>query len=140
MIHEFEELHLSVKKCRAFCPWTKEQTLSSFAKHILSEAEEVVAAAQKNDIKNIKEELGDLLWNVLMTAHIAEESGIFTVDEVLKEVVAKMRRRKPFVFDGRQVTLEEAGELWVETKVQEKLINGKTHTNNNGNSQKISTR
>jgi len=121
-MNPFEELRISVKKCRSFCPWTKEQTVLSFAEAMLNEAEEAVAAARKKDVKNLREEIGDVIWDAIMTAYIAEENGFFTVDDVMKEVVEKMHRRKPFVFSGRQVTLEEAKRLFADAKRKEKLI------------------
>ena len=133
-MNTFEELRLSVKKCRTFCPWTKEQTVLSFAEAMRSEAEEAVEAARKKDVRNIREELGDVIWDAFMTAHIAEEHGLFAVDDVLKEVVEKMRRRKPFVFEGRQVTLEEAKKLFEQGKKQEKLIKRQTNEQSNDHS------
>ena len=90
-MNTFDELELSVKKCRHLCPWTKNQTVLSFAEAMLSEAQETVEAARKKDIKNLREEIGDVIWDAVMTAHIAEEQGFFTVEEVFKEVVQKMQ-------------------------------------------------
>ena len=126
------ELTASVKKCRACCPWTKEQTVASFAHELSREAQEVLDALNKNDVINLREELGDVLWDVLMTAHIAEEQGLFTTEQIFADIVDKMKRRKPYVFEGKQVTLEEADVLWTRAKEQEKLINGKKNISEYG--------
>ena len=122
----FTELIESIKKCRQHCPWTKQQTVASFAGEMSREAQEVLDALKKDDVSNLREELGDVLWDVLMTAHIAEENGLFTKEQIVRDVVEKMKRRKPYVFNGRTVTLEEAGQLWIETKKREK--NGTKHS------------
>ena len=63
---------------------------------------------------------GDLLFTVVVCMLLAERGGSFPAREVIDGVVAKMRRRKPFVFDGTQVTVEEAKRLWAEEKAREK--------------------
>ena len=110
----------ALHKCRSNCPWVKKQTVESFAQEFFEEAQEVIGALKKKDVSNLKEELGDAVWDALMVAHIAEEQGLFTVQEVVQGVIDKMKRRKPYAFEGRQVTLEEAGKLWIEVKEQEK--------------------
>jgi uncharacterized protein YabN with tetrapyrrole methylase and pyrophosphatase domain len=109
-----------LRRCRNICPWTKEQSIESYAQELIGEVQEMMQAIEHKDNDNLKEELGDLLWDVLMVAHIAEDHGLFKVEEVMEDVVAKMRRRKPYVFEGKQVTIEEAGRLWEEVKRKEK--------------------
>src|SRR3989344_8495392 len=95
----FEELIDSLRRCRNICPWTKEQSIESYAQELIGEVQEMMLAIEHKDNDNLKEELGDLLWDVLMVAHIAEDKGLFKVEEVMEDVVAKMRRRKPYVFE-----------------------------------------
>ncbi len=116
----FDEVMDSLRKCRTLCPWTRKQSVESFAQEAAGEAQEMMRAVENKDYKNLKEELGDLLWDVLMVAHIAEEHGLFKVEDIMEDVVAKMRRRKPYVFEGKQVTIEEAGKIWREVKRMEK--------------------
>ena len=104
----------------ARCPWTSAQTAEGYTAQLRSEADEALLAVANRDHENFKEELGDLLWDVVMCALLAERSGYFPAREVFDGVVAKMRRRKPFVFDGTEVTEEEAQRIWATAKAREK--------------------
>ena len=104
----------------ARCPWTSAQTAEGYTAQLRSEADEALLAVANRDHENFKEELGDLLWDVVMCALLAERSGHFRAHEVCDDVVAKMRRRKPFVFDGTEVTEEEAQRIWATAKAREK--------------------
>ena len=117
----FEQLRIALKKCRIYCPWTSNQTVESYAQQILGEAQEVQLAVQNKDMENLKEELGDVLWDTLMVAHIAQDAGYFKVEDIMDNVIAKMKRRKPYVFEDRHVPIEEAKKIWYDVKAQEKL-------------------
>ena len=104
----------------ARCPWTSAQTAEGYTAQLRSEADEAIVAVANRDHDNFKEELGDLVWDVVMCALLAERSGHFRAHEVFDDVVAKMRRRKPFVFDGTEVTEEEAQRIWAAAKAREK--------------------
>ena len=104
----------------ARCPWTSAQTAEGYTAQLRSEADEALLAVANRDHENFKEELGDLLWDVVMCALLAERSGHFRAHEIFDDVVAKMRRRKPFVFDGTDVTEEEAQRIWADAKAWEK--------------------
>jgi MazG family protein len=80
------------------CPWDREQTHQSLVPGLLEEAYEVADAIRTNDDANLREELGDLLLQVVMHAQIASEAGRFTIDEVSREVADKLVRRHPHVF------------------------------------------
>ncbi len=120
MTDSFAMLTDAARKVIARCPWTTVRTVEEYVEYIRSEADELLSAVANGDRQNIKEELGDLLFNVVVCMLIAERSGSFPAREVMDGVVAKMRRRKPFVFDGTQVTVEEAKRLWAEEKAREK--------------------
>ena len=120
MTDSFAMLTDAARKVIARCPWTTVRTVEEYVDYIRSEADELLSAVANGDRQNIKEELGDLLFNVVVCMLIAERSGSFPAREVMDGVVAKMRRRKPFVFDGTQVTVEEAKRLWAEEKAREK--------------------
>ncbi len=120
MTGSFETLADAARKVIARCPWTTARTVDEYVEYIRSEADELLSAVANGDRQNIKEELGDLLFNVVVCMLLAERSGSFPAREVMDGVVAKMRRRKPFVFDGTQVTVEEAKRLWAEEKAREK--------------------
>ena len=116
----FAELVAAARKVLARCPWTTARTVEQYAPELRAEADEVLQAVANGDRANLREELGDLLWDVVICALLAERSGYFAAREVPDEVVAKMRRRKPFVFDGTEVTEEEAKRIWATAKAREK--------------------
>ncbi len=109
-----------VKVCRQNCPWCRQQTFESHAEQVFSEAKELEEAIAKKDLEGTKEELGDLLWDVLMLLHIAEHKNLFSSDEVIRLVNEKMKRRKPFIVSGEEVTLQRAMKIWNEQKLLEK--------------------
>ncbi len=96
----FEHLCHIVAQLRApgGCPWDREQTHESLLPSLLEEAYEVVDAVHADDDANLREELGDLLLQVVMHAEIARESGRFTIEQMLEEVTEKLIRRHPHVF------------------------------------------
>lgn len=96
----FQRLCQIVARLRApgGCPWDREQTHQSLVPGLLEEAYEVAAAIRARDDANLREELGDLLLQVVMHAQIASEEGRFTVDDVSREVADKLVRRHPHVF------------------------------------------
>ena len=96
----FEKLCEIVAKLRApgGCPWDREQTHESLLPALIEEAYEVAGAVRANDTANFREELGDLLLLIVMHAQIANESGRFDINAVLKDVTEKLIRRHPHVF------------------------------------------
>ncbi len=90
-----------MRRLRRDCPWKREQTHRSLARYLQEEASETVEAIDAGDSEHLREELGDLLLQVYFHAVIAEESGEFTLDDVVLGIADKMRRRNPHVFgDG----------------------------------------
>ena len=123
----FEDLKEVVRRLRAVdgCPWDREQTHGSLKAPVIEEAAEVICGIniyeQTGNPQNLKEELGDLLLQVVMQAQIAEEEGIFTLDDVILGITEKMIRRHPHVFGNTQVLdAEEVVANWEEIKRQEK--------------------
>ncbi|HKY64461.1 MAG TPA: nucleoside triphosphate pyrophosphohydrolase, partial [bacterium] len=103
------------------CPWDKEQTPASLIPCLLEETYEVIGAIDSGDTKHLKEELGDLLLQVVFHSRIGKEEKTFTVDEVIRHLVEKLVRRHPHVFAEGEVT--EAGEAlrqWERIKAKEK--------------------
>ena len=80
------------------CPWDKEQTFTTIASYTIEEAYEVADAIERSDMDGLKDELGDLLLQVVYHARMAEEAGLFTFAEVAQAICAKMIRRHPHVF------------------------------------------
>lgn len=104
------------------CPWDLEQTFSTIAPYTIEEAYEVADAIARNDLGDLKEELGDLLLQVVFHSRIAEEQGAFAFDDVANAINAKMIRRHPHVFGERagQMTPDEVKGLWGRIKAVEK--------------------
>jgi XTP/dITP diphosphohydrolase len=106
------------------CPWDAAQTHSSLAPYLLEEAYETLDAIEQADLVSLREELGDLLLQVLFHARLAEEAGPderFSIDEVAADLVAKLTRRHPHVFaDTSADTAEQVASNWEEIKKAEK--------------------
>lgn len=123
----FEKLVNIVARLRSpgGCPWDREQTHFSLKAACIEEAAEVVCGINilenTGNADNLKEELGDLLLQVVMHAQIAEEEGLFTIDDVIRGISEKMIRRHPHVFG--EETVSDSGEAltkWSEIKKWEK--------------------
>lgn len=106
ILEEFDKLVETVARLRApgGCPWDREQTHSTLKRHVIEEAYEVVEAIDSGDPAKLKEELGDLMLQVLMHAQIASEAGEFDVGDVCKVHREKLVRRHPHVFGEVKVS------------------------------------
>src|SRR5262249_30710823 len=92
------------------CPWDREPTLPSLRPFLLEETYEALAALDRGDMTSLREELGDLLFEIVFLARLAEEAGDFTVADAAADVGAKLVRRHPHVF-GDEPRLTSAGEV-----------------------------
>ena len=104
------------------CPWDKEQNHRTICDCLIEEVAELVQAIDRNDLANLREELGDLLFHIVMHAQMASEEGHFNFDDVAKEVNDKMIRRHPHVF-GEGIKLDDAEAVikqWEQIKLTEK--------------------
>jgi len=115
-----EDFFDTLDKSNKLDPWVNKKTLDDYKKELVSEAEELAEALESKDYENLKEEVGDLIWDVFTFASIAEIRGHFTVKEAIESVTEKIKRRKPYLADGRKVTAEEARRIWLEVKAREK--------------------
>jgi XTP/dITP diphosphohydrolase len=106
------------------CPWDAAQTHESLTRYLLEEAYEVIEAIETNDLALLREELGDLLLQVLFHARMAQElppGQAFGIDDVANDLVDKLVRRHPHVFAGADPgTADELNETWERQKVDEK--------------------
>lgn len=103
------------------CPWDREQTLQSLTGYLLEEAYEVVDAVPSGDPAKLKEELGDLLLQIVFMARIAREKSWFGIDDVCDAISEKMIRRHPHVFGDRAVgDAREVERNWEEIKREER--------------------
>lgn len=116
------------------CPWDREQTHESLIRGMVEEAYEVVAAIEKKDYKNLQEELGDVLLQIVMHAQISEAAGKFSMTDIANTVSEKMLRRHPHVFgknssenpQSKAIPIDKVLELWEDIKRDEKRINSQT--------------
>lgn len=104
------------------CPWDLEQTFATIAPYTIEEAYEVADAIARDDLDDLKEELGDLLLQVVFHARMAEEQGAFAFGDVVEAISAKMIRRHPHVFGDKagQLTPDEVKGVWERIKQEEK--------------------
>lgn len=111
------------------CPWDLDQTLVSLIPHTIEEVYEVADAIEKNDIDNIVDELGDLLFQVIFYAQIGNEEKIFNFEDVANAIVRKLLRRHPHVFPtgdaksfgrGKKISSDEVVTNWESIKLEEK--------------------
>jgi tetrapyrrole methylase family protein / MazG family protein len=122
-LKKLRELKQLIKKLRApdGCPWDQQQKKEDISKYIVEEAYEVVDSIEKENPQALKEELGDLLFQILFLAEISAESDFFTLDDVMEEIHDKMIRRHPHVFGNKKVTsVQQVKENWQQIKEQER--------------------
>ena len=122
---EIDRLKEIVQQLRVKCPWDRVQTHESLKPECIEEAAEVICGinilTQTGDPENLKEELGDLLFQVVFHASLAQEEGLFTLEDVARTVSDKMVRRHPHVFgDAVFGSDEEKDAAWEEVKRAEK--------------------
>jgi len=117
---EFENFVNIVRRLRKECPWDKEQTHLSLRRCLLEETYEVLEAIDKENFTELKKELGDLMLQAVFHSVMAEESGKFTIDDVLKEETKKLIFRHPHVFGNTEVKdSEDVKTNWEKLKMKE---------------------
>lgn len=120
LMKHLEKLIEIMEKLRAKCPWDREQTRESIKPFLIEETYEVIEAIDEGDPQKIKEELGDLLFQIIFQCQIAKERGEFTIDDVMEQIANKMVSRHPHVFGNAEYkTAEEVLEQWEERKKKE---------------------
>jgi tetrapyrrole methylase family protein/MazG family protein len=123
----FESFQETIAHLRApdGCPWDREQTHSSLRMHLLEEAYETLQALDREDMQALREELGDLLLQIVLQAQIATEEGDFTMAEVIAAIQAKLIRRHPHVFGDVDVEdVEQVLHNWESLKAEERREQG----------------
>ena len=108
------------------CPWDLEQTFQTIARYTIEEAYEVADAIARRDLDDLKDELGDLLLQVVFHARMAQEQGAFAFPDVVQAITEKLIRRHPHVFGDKQgLNTGEVNVQWEEIKAQEKAARAK---------------
>lgn len=126
---QMERLRAIMHRLRApgGCPWDMEQTHESLLPNLIEEAYEVLDAVRRDDTDDMREELGDLLLQVVFHSELGEEAGRFDFDEVAREVSGKLVRRHPHVFAPESSDAESSDEVltqWEQIKREEKIAKG----------------
>jgi XTP/dITP diphosphohydrolase/tetrapyrrole methylase family protein/MazG family protein len=122
-----EELRHTIARLRGpgGCPWDQEQTHGSLARCLVDECSELLDTIDRLDLPHMREELGDVLIQVIFHAQLAEEAGHFDLEGVAREVNEKLIRRHPHVFgEGKLETTEQVLDQWERIKSREKGARG----------------
>jgi XTP/dITP diphosphohydrolase/tetrapyrrole methylase family protein/MazG family protein len=118
-----DELKATMARLRApdGCPWDQEQTHASLVRCLIDEVSELIDTIDRNDYPHMREELGDVLIQVVFHAQIAAEQGVFSFDDVARDINDKLVRRHPHVFGtGKLETSEQVIAEWEKIKATEK--------------------
>jgi XTP/dITP diphosphohydrolase/tetrapyrrole methylase family protein/MazG family protein len=124
-----EDLRQTVARLRApdGCPWDREQTHQTLTRCLIDECSELLEAIDRQDLPHMREELGDVLVQVIFHAQLAAERGDFTLDDVAREINEKLIRRHPHVFgDGHLDTSAQVLVQWDAIKKVEKATAGRS--------------
>src|ERR1700675_1868022 len=107
------------------CPWDREEDFTTIAPYTIEEAYEVADAIERADMGSLKDELGDLLLQVVFHARMAEEAGLFAFDDVAAAIADKMVRRHPHVFgDAEIASVAAQNEAWEAHKAAKRKASG----------------
>lgn len=121
-MQDFDDFMEVVREIRQKCPWDSVQTHESLKKYLLEESNEVLEGidrlSENGDSTNLCEELGDVLFQVALHSLIAEEEGLFTIEDVIRGVSSKMKFRHPKIFTPQDERM--TGLSWEELKQLEK--------------------
>ena len=121
-IHRLLAIMARLRDPQGGCPWDVKQTFATIAPYTVEEAYEVADAIDRNDLDDLKDELGDLLFQVVFHARMAEEQGAFAFGDVVAAISDKMERRHPHVFAGMSVADSDAlNAMWDAEKKKERL-------------------
>src|ERR1700691_4639186 len=116
-INRLLEIMMALRNPQTGCPWDIEQTFATIAPYTIEEAYEVADAITRNDLADLKDELGDLLLQVVFHARMAQERNAFDFGDVVESITAKMIRRHPHVFGAkRDLSPDDVKGLWAKIK------------------------
>ncbi|MBO7621506.1 MAG: nucleoside triphosphate pyrophosphohydrolase, partial [Victivallales bacterium] len=120
-LERFKNVVAKLRDHETGCPWDKVQTMMSLRRYLIEEAGEYLDALEAGDFDAVKDEMGDLLMQVVLNCRIAEEEGKFTLEDVAKSEADKMIRRHPHVFQGVELKTEQDRiDSWDKIKKSEK--------------------
>ena len=126
-IHRLIEIMVRLRDPESGCPWDIEQDFRSIASYTIEEAHEVADAIERGDLDDLKDELGDLLFQVVFHARMAEEQGRFAFDDVAEAIAEKLVRRHPHVFGDQAIeSAADQTRNWERIKAAERAARGDT--------------
>ncbi len=120
MEHYFEKVYEMLKLDRMNSAWSRKNTLEFRLAELQSEVDELKKALDNKDYQNMKEEIGDIIGDILFIAVMCHEYGYFSIEDVLQEYIKKFKRRKPWIFNGENLSIDEEMKRWREMKSIEK--------------------
>ncbi|MEK6823289.1 MAG: MazG nucleotide pyrophosphohydrolase domain-containing protein [Nanoarchaeota archaeon] len=120
MKDEFQRFYDLLVIDRKFSAYSRASTLRDRVKNLAEEVDEIDKAIANNDMANLREELGDTMWDLISLMIIAEEQGLFTSKDVMTDAMHKLKRRKPWILTGEQLSVEEELARFKAVKQQEK--------------------
>lgn len=127
-LRDFESLKYIIECLRGpdGCPWDREQTHQTLSRFAIEEAFELAEAIEIGNLEEMKGELGDVLFQVLLHSEIAKQAGLFQLEDVIETLSEKMVRRHPHVFTDQKVkNIDEVFQNWAEIKAKEKAAKNK---------------
>ena len=123
-ILHFEELISNInllKNIKYGCPWQKQQTHLTLIPYLIEESDEFINSIKNNDHENMREELGDLLLQIMLHTEITKEKHLFSIAEVIEDLNKKIKLRHPYIFKKKEnVSIEEAQRIWKNLKSKNK--------------------
>jgi MazG family protein len=123
-IYKLLQIMSSLRDPDGGCPWDREQDFKSIAGYTLQEVYEVIDAIERDDMGDLCDELGDILFHIVFYAQMANEEGYFDFTQVLDQLNQKLERRHPHVFgDARVKSTRDQSKLWENLKREERLEN-----------------
>ena len=123
-IHKLIEVVSALRNPINGCPWDLEQTHFSLIPYVLEEAHEVAHAIREENPNELKEELGDLLLQIILHAQLATEKDLFDITDIIEVITNKLIRRHPHVFQNqKKVSIKEVQDSWEEIKKNERPLN-----------------
>tara|TARA_Y100001933_G_C18969099_1_gene551694 strand:+ start:115 stop:951 length:837 start_codon:yes stop_codon:yes gene_type:complete len=130
---KFQELISNInllKNKRYGCPWQKLQTHETLIPYLMEESHELINAIKNKDPENMKEELGDILFQIMLHAELGSEKKLFSIKDILHTLNNKIKSRHPYIFKNRQKTsIEEAQKIWNSIKIKNKSDNNSDKKN-----------
>ena len=123
-IHQLIEVVSALRDPVNGCPWDLKQTHLSLLPYVIEEAHEVAHAIREDNPNELKEELGDLLLQIILHAQIANEKNLFDFTDIVENITKKLIRRHPHVFQNkRKISIKEVQDSWEKIKNEEKPLN-----------------